>query len=116
LVTQFFLCSYSGFKWPTLLHYIENTFVLPGNSINLSDTRGALTIYPAFIFFIFCFRGIREGVNYGWVRRFLYLVVGVNLVVILSIFAGPRIKYIANNLDKSYEERSENSGPLDMPN
>jgi hypothetical protein len=116
LVTQFFIYAYSGFKWPTLLHYIENTFVLPGNSINLSDTRGALTIYPAFIFFIFCFRSIREGVNYGWVRRFLYLVVGVNLVVILSIFAGPRIKYIANNLDKSYEERSENSGPLDMPN
>ena len=26
------------------------------------------------------------------------------------------IKYIAENLNKSYEERAENSGPLDMPN
>ena len=116
LVTQFFLYAYSGLKWPTLLHYIKNTFVHPGNSVNLSDTRGALTIYPALIFFMFCFRSIREGVNYRWTRRFLYLIVGVNLFVIVSIFAGPRIKYIANNLDKSYEERSENSGPLDMPN
>ena len=116
LVTQFFLYAYSGLKWPTLMHYIENTFIHPGNSINLSDTRGALTIYPAFIFFIFCFRSIREGLNYGWVRRCLYLVVGINLFIITSIFAGPRIQYIANNLDKSYEERAENSGPLDMPN
>ena len=116
LSAQFYLYAYSGLKWPTLTHYVINTFVYPGNSINLSDTRGALAIYPAFIFFIFCFRSIREGVKYGWVRRFLYIVVGVNLVVILSIFAGPRIKYIANNLDKSYEERSENIGPSDMPN
>ena len=46
----------------------------------------------------------------------MYLVVGINLFIITSIFAGPRIQYIANNLDKSYEERAENSGPLDMPN
>ena len=36
--------------------------------------------------------------------------------MIISIFAGPRVKYMAENLSKSYKERAENSGPSDMPN
>ena len=46
----------------------------------------------------------------------MFIIIGVNLVVIISIFAGPRVKYMAENLSKSYEERAENSGPSDMPN
>ena len=56
LLVQFFIYSYSGLKWPTLSDHFENTFFHPGNSINLSDTRGTLAIYPAFVFFIFCLR------------------------------------------------------------
>ena len=116
LLVQFFLYSYSGLKWPTLSHYVENTFIHPGNSINLSDTRGTLAIYPAFVFFIFCFHSIRDGIKSGQIRRFLFIIIGVNLVVIISIFAGPRVKFMTENLSKSYEELAENSGPSDMPN
>ena len=116
LLAQFFIYAYSGLKWPTLLHYVENTFIHPGNSINLSDTRGALAIYPAFVFFIFCFNNIRNKIRSGRIRRFLFIIIGMNLVVIISVFAGPRVKYMAENLSKSYEERAENSGPSDMPN
>ena len=116
LSAQFYLYAYSGLKWPTLSHYVENTFIHPGNSINLSDTRGALAIYPAFVFFIFCFHNIRNKIRSSRVRRFLFIIIGVNLVVIISIFAGPRVKYMAENLSKSYEELAESSGPSDMPN
>jgi len=116
LSAQFYLYAYSGLKWPTLSHYVENTFIHPGNSINLSDTRGALAIYPAFVFFIFCFHNLRKQIRSSRVRRFLFIIIGVNLVVIISIFAGPRVKYMAENLSKSYKERAENSGPSDMPN
>jgi len=116
ILTQFFIYAYSGLKWPTLLHYVENTFVYPGNSINLSDARASMAIYPAFVFLIFCFQSIKQGVAYGRVRRFLLLIVGINLIIIGTIFAGPRIKYINDNLGTSYEERSENPGPFDLPN
>ena len=116
ILMQALVYAYSGLKWPTLSHYIENTFFHPGNSINLSDTRGTLAIYPAFVFFIFCFNSIRNGIESGRVRRFLFIIIGVNLVIITAMFAGPRVKFIADNLGKSYEERAENSGPSDMPN
>ena len=32
------------------------------------------------------------------------------------MFAGPRIKFIAENFDKSYEQLAETSGPPDLPN
>ena len=116
LSVQFYLYAYSGLKWPTLSHYVENTFIYPGNSVNLSDTRGALAIYPAFVFFIFCFHNIRNKIRSSRISWFLFIIIGVNLVVIISIFAGPRVKYMAENLSKSYEERAENSGPSDLPN
>ena len=116
MLAQFFIYAYSGLKWPTLSHYIENTFLHPGNSINLSDTRGTLAIYPAFVFFIFCFNVIKKGIESGRARRFLLLIVGVNLMVVAVMFAGPRIKFIADNLDKPFEQRAENAGPSDLPN
>ncbi|SVE40764.1 uncharacterized protein METZ01_LOCUS493618, partial [marine metagenome] len=116
LLTQFFVYAYSGLKWPTLSQYIDNTFIHPGNSINLSDTRGTIAIYPAFVFFIFCFKNIRDRIKSGQVKWFLFAVIGVNLVLVTTIFAIPRVKFIVDNLDKSYEERAENSGSSDMPN
>ena len=32
------------------------------------------------------------------------------------VFAGPRIKFIAENFEKSYEQLAETSGPPDLPN
>jgi hypothetical protein len=116
MLVQFFVYAYSGLKWPTLSHYVENTFVYPGNSINLSDTRGTLAIYPAFVFFMFCLPGIKKGVTSGHVKRFLFATVATNLVLILVVFAGPRIKFIAENFEKSYEQLAETSGPPDLPN
>ena len=49
-------------------------------------------------------------------KRFLLSIIGVNLIIIGIIFAGPRINFIADNLGKSYEQRAENSGPFDLPN
>ena len=60
MLVQFFVYAYSGLKWPTLSDYFDNTFVNPGNSINLSDTRGTIAIYPAFVFFIFCLPGVMK--------------------------------------------------------
>ena len=40
----------------------------------------------------------------------------LNLVIITAMFSGPMVKLKACNLDKSYEERAEYSGPSDMPN
>ncbi len=116
ITSQFFIYAYSGLKWPTLLHYVKNTFIHPGNSINLSDTRASMAVYPAFVFLIFCLQTIKQGMAYGRVRRFLLLIVAINLIIIGTIFAGPRAKYINDNLGKTYEKRAENSGPFDLPN
>ena len=116
LLTQLIIYAYSGLKWPTLFHSIYNTFVLPGNSVNLSDTRGTIAFYPALVFFIFCLPGVKAGIEAGRVRRFLLAIVAINLIVILVVFAGPRIKFIADNFDKSYEQLAETSGPADLPN
>ena len=116
ILTQFFIYAYSGLKWPTFLHYVKNTFFYPGDSVNLSDTRGSIAIYPAFVFFVFCFQTVNKGITHGRVKRFLLSIIGVNLIIIGVIFAGPRINFIADNLDKSYEQRAESSGPFDLPN
>ena len=116
LLTQLIIYAYSGLKWPTLFHSIYNTFILPGNSVNLSDTRGTIAFYPALVFFIFCLPGVKAGIEAGRVRRFLLAIVAINLIVILVVFAGPRIKFIADNFDKSYEQLAETSGPADLPN
>jgi hypothetical protein len=116
MLVQFFIYAYSGLKWPTLSHYVENTFVYPGNSINLSDTRGTIAIYPAFVFFIFSLPGVKKGVISGRVKRFLLTIVVINLILILIVFGGPRVKFIIDNFDKSYKQLAESSGPPDVPN
>ena len=44
--------AYATPKWPTLGEFYYATFIQPGNSVNLSDTRGMMSVYPIFIFFI----------------------------------------------------------------
>ena len=44
--------AYANPKWPSLSQFFYATFIQPGNSINLSDTRGMMSFYPVFIFFI----------------------------------------------------------------
>ena len=116
LLTQFFLYAYSGLKWPTLLNYIHNTFNHPGNSINLSDTRGTLAIYPAFVFFVFSLLNINFAIESKHVRRYLFAILTINLSIILIVFTIPRVKFISDNHVKSYQQLTETLGPFDLPN
>jgi hypothetical protein len=52
LFTHFAIFAYANPKWSTLNQFVYATFSQPGNSVNLSDTRGMMSIYPVFIFFI----------------------------------------------------------------
>ena len=65
---------------------------------------------------MFCLPGIKKGVTSGYVKRFLFATVVINLVLILVVFTGPRIKFIVENFEKSYEQLAETSGPPDLPN
>jgi hypothetical protein len=49
---HFLIFSYSEPKWSDLSTYMDILLVHPGQSINLSDTRGMLAFYPLLIFFI----------------------------------------------------------------
>ncbi|MCH8313258.1 MAG: hypothetical protein IID17_09765 [Nitrospinae bacterium] len=51
-VVHFLIFSYSEPKWIEISTYFEALFVHPGQSINLSDTRGMIAFYPILIFFI----------------------------------------------------------------
>ena len=114
--TQFMVYSYSGLKWPTFIHYVNNTFYQPGNSINLSDTRGTIAFYPLLVFFVFCLPKLKQKIENQIVKKYLMAIVAINLTVILIFFAGPRIKFIIQHSNKSYEQISETSGPDDLPN
>jgi hypothetical protein len=52
LFTHWAIFSYATPKWSTLGEFVYATFIQPGNSVNLSDTRGMMSVYPIFIFFI----------------------------------------------------------------
>ena len=52
LFTHLAIFAYANPKWSTLGQFVYATFIQPGNSVNLSDTRGMMSIYPVFIFFI----------------------------------------------------------------
>jgi len=52
LCTHLAIFTYSTPKWPTLGEFVYATFIQPGNSVNLSDTRAMMSAYPIFIFFI----------------------------------------------------------------
>ena len=52
LFVHLVIFAYANPKWPNLGQFIYATFLQPGNSVNLSDTRGMMSFYPIFIFFI----------------------------------------------------------------
>jgi len=114
--TQFMIYAYSGLKWPTFTHYLNNTFYQPGNSINLADTRGTIAFYPLLVFFVFCLPKIKQVIENKFHKKYLMAIMAINLAVILVVFAGPRIKFIFQHFDKSYKEVTETSGPTDLPN
>jgi len=116
ITIQFMIYAYSGLKWPTLIDYINNTFYQPGNSINLSDTRGTIAFYPLLVFFVFCLPEFKKKFENNSIKKYLKTIVAINLAVILVVFAGPRIKFLIQHSNKSYEQISETSGPDDLPN
>ncbi|MCH8157707.1 MAG: hypothetical protein IID18_08160, partial [Nitrospinae bacterium] len=113
---QFVIYSYSGLKWPALSDFIDATFIHPGNSVNLSDTRGTIALYPAFVFFVICLLRIKGGLESVLVRRVFTGIVVLNLVVLLTVFAGPRIQFIAEHIDRPAERLTETTGASDLPN
>jgi hypothetical protein len=62
LSTHWAIFSYSTPKWPTLGAFVYATFIQPGNSVNLSDTRGMMSFYPIFMFFISSLPFVRRGI------------------------------------------------------
>ena len=62
LCTHLAIFSYATPKWPTFSEFVYATFIQPGNSVNLSDTRGMMSFYPIFIFFISSLPFVRRGI------------------------------------------------------
>jgi hypothetical protein len=62
LITHLAIFAYATPKWATFGEFVYATFIQPGNSVNLSDTRGMMSIYPIFIFFISSFPFVKQGV------------------------------------------------------
>ena len=60
-LVHFAIFSYSSPKWENFGEYVSATFVHPGNSVNLSDTRGMMSMYPLLLFFIASIPSIRRG-------------------------------------------------------
>jgi len=60
LFTHLAIFAYANPKWSTLGHFVYATFIQPGNSVNLSDTRGMMSVYPVFIFFIASLPFVRQ--------------------------------------------------------
>jgi hypothetical protein len=60
LFTHLAIFAYANPKWPTLGRFVYATFIQPGNSVNLSDTRGMMSFYPVFIFFISSLPFVRQ--------------------------------------------------------
>jgi len=58
---HFAIFSYSPPKWGTFGEYVSATFIHPGNLVNLSDTRGVLSMYPLLLFFIASIPAVRRG-------------------------------------------------------
>jgi hypothetical protein len=62
LFTHLAIFAYANPKWPTISEFVYATFIQPGNSVNLSDTRGMMSFYPIFIFFISSLPFVKQGV------------------------------------------------------
>ena len=60
-MVHFAIFSFSTPKWLTFVEYLSATFIHPGNSVNLSDTRAVMSMYPLLLFFIASIPAVRRG-------------------------------------------------------
>jgi len=60
-LVHFLIFSYSGPKWVHFSDYVEVLLVHPGQSINLSDTRGMQAFYSILLFFLAGLPVIKRG-------------------------------------------------------
>ena len=60
-LVHFAIFSNSPPKWEAFGEYVSATFTHPGNLVNLSDTRGVMSMYPLLLFFIASIPSIRRG-------------------------------------------------------
>lgn len=60
-LVHFAIFSYASPKWETFGDYLSATFIQPGNSVNLSDTRAVMSMYPLLLFFIAGIPFVRRG-------------------------------------------------------
>lgn len=119
LAIHFAIFSYADPKWENLATYFMVTFVYPGNSVNLSDTRGMLAFYPVLLFFVAGSPGWEKvwrgkGMRLG--PDFLYGIAALNLCVLLVIFIYPRARFIAAHWKETPRMWKESPGSWDMPN
>jgi len=60
-LVHFAIFAYPPPKWDTFGEFVSATFIHPGNSVNLSDTRGMISMYPLLLFFIAGIPSVRRG-------------------------------------------------------
>lgn len=60
-LVHFGIFSFTTPKWDTFGEYVTATFIHPGNSVNFSDTRGMISMYPLLLFFIASILSVRRG-------------------------------------------------------
>lgn len=116
---HFLIFSYSEPKWSDLSTYMDILLVHPGQSINLSDTRGMLAFYPLLIFFIAGLPVIKKSfpVSEGrWAQTLIGGIVIGNLVVIVVFFLTPRMQFFLDHEGLSRSQLLETAGSRDMPN
>tara|TARA_Y100001936_G_C16049051_1_gene656568 strand:+ start:150 stop:1040 length:891 start_codon:yes stop_codon:yes gene_type:complete len=65
LLMHIAIFTYSNPKWPTLNRFFQATLIQPGDSVNLSDARGMMSVYPVFIFFISSLPFIKKRLENG---------------------------------------------------
>jgi len=61
LLVHFAIFSFTIPKWDTFGEYVAATFINTGNSVNFSDTRGMISMYPILLFFIASLPSVRRG-------------------------------------------------------
>jgi hypothetical protein len=64
-LVHFAIFSNSPPKWEAFGEYVSATFTHPGNLVNLSDTRGVMSMYPLLLFFIASIPAVRRGFDDG---------------------------------------------------
>jgi len=116
---HFIVFTYAEPKWRSLGEYAIATFLRPGDSINLSDTRGLLGVYPLLVFLAALVPGPADPKPFlGGLTRWNWIVsiVVLNLVVLIVVFVTPRTRFVMASFGLAPEQIMETRGSGDMPN